>query len=70
MARDKHSAAEHHATDGATEFDAIFGRSDGDSGDDTIISATDETIALLNGAFPAGQSGLDTQALWSLISFG
>ena len=68
MARDRHESAGQSPDD--ISFEAIFGSAEEEPSDETIICATDETIALLNGVFAPGQSGLDTQALWSLISFG
>ncbi len=75
MSRHRHEAsdvapaklAQAAKTDSAkTEFEAIFGTAE----QDTLISATSETVALLNGVFAPSQTPVDTSTVWSLFSFG
>ena len=61
----------------ATDADAVdlaallSGAHDNDHpGDDVMLSATDETIALLNSAFASDWRGIDSFSAWNFIAFG
>ena len=56
--------------DDSVSFAAIFGAESPGEGDDLIVSATDETIALLNSVFAGDHYAWESSVLWNVLSFG
>ncbi|MCK9541180.1 MAG: hypothetical protein M0R03_04020 [Novosphingobium sp.] len=71
MADLERQAKDESGADADVSFEAIFGADAAErESEDIFLSATDETIAMLNSVFGGDQFAWENSFVWNMLSFG